>query len=184
MILADRLIPFLAESGLSDRQYILLHLVYLGRKDLIELYKNTVLEGMKVIPKTEMEVLREKGFLKFNNRNEYIIAEKFLDLFVDKFIATDEVFEAYPAFVNSNGVDIPLTTMDRNVFANMYMSAIQGNLEEHREILKDIAFAKEQKLLNFGIEKFITSRVWLKIRERRLANIVKTTTKTRQDNEF
>jgi hypothetical protein len=57
-------------------------------------------------------------------------------------------------------------------------------LEEHREILKDIAFAKEQKLLNFGIEKFITSRVWLKIRERRLANIVKTTTKTRQDNEF
>lgn len=184
MILVDRLIPFLAETGLSDRQFILLYLVYLQRKDLITIYKDTVLEGMKVIPKEEMESLRQKGFLKFNTRNEYVIAEKFLDLFVDKHIATDEIFAEYPAFVNNMGVDIPLTAMDRNVFANMYISAIQGNLEEHREVLKDIKFAKEQKLLNFGIEKFVSSRIWLKIRERRLANIVKTTTNTAYDNEF
>lgn len=131
-----------------------------------------------------MDLLREKGFLKYNSRNEYVIADKFLNLFIDKHSATDEIFAEYPAFTNTMGVDIPLTTMDRNVFANMYISAIQGNLEEHREVLKDIVYAKEQKLLSFGIEKFVTSRVWLKIRERRLANIIKTTTKTAYDNEF
>ena len=113
-----------------------------------------------------MDLLREKGFLKYNSRNEYVIADKFLNLFIDKHSATDEIFAEYPAFTNNMGVDIPLTTMDRNVFANMYISAIQGNLEEHREVLKDIVYDKEQKLLSFGIEKFVTSRVWLKSRER------------------
>lgn len=184
MILVDRLIPFLADTGITERQYILLYLVYLGRKDLLEVYKDKVLEGMKIIPKNEMEILREKGFLRFNDRNEYVIGTKFLDLFTDKFTATDEIFEIYPAFVKSNGVEIPLTAMDRNVFANMYISAIQGNVEEHREVLKDIEYGKQQNLLTFGIEKFVTSRMWLKIRERRLANVTKVNTKTAYDNEF
>ena len=129
-------------------------------------------------------MLREKGFLRFNERNEYVISTKFLDLFTDKFTATDEIFDTYPSFVKSNGVEIPLTAMDRNVFANMYMSAIQGNVEEHREVLKDIEYAKEHKLLTFGIEKFVTSRIWIKIREKRLATVTRLNTNTAYDNEF
>lgn len=184
MILVDRFIPFLAETGLSEREFIILYLTYLRRNDLLSIYKEKVLEGMKVIPKKELETLVGKGFLKYNSRNEFILTDKFINLFVDKHVATDDIFEMYPSFVSSNGVEIPLTTMDRNVFANMYINAIQGNLEEHQEVLKDIEFAKEQKFLTFGIEKFVSSRVWLKIRPLRLANTVKVTTKTAFDNDF
>ena len=41
-------------------------------------------------------------------------------------------------FIYSNGVQIPLSTMDRNVFANLYEIAIMGSLEEHEEIILDI----------------------------------------------
>lgn len=184
MILVDRFIPFLIEAKITERQFLLLYLVYLKRNDLISLYKEKYLEGMKAIPKKEMEDLRVKGFLVFNTRNEYIISDKFHNMFIDKFSSTDEIFEVYPAFMNHQGVDIPLKAMDRNVFANMYIQAIQANAEEHREVLKDIEFGKDQKLLNFGIEKFVSSRFWLVLREKRLTNNIKVTTNTRVDNEF
>ena len=184
MILVDRLIPFLVKHGITESQFILLYLVYLKRDDLIDVYKEKVIGGMKKIPKTEMEFLRQKGFLEFNSHNKYVLSEMFLNLFIDKHIATDEIFAIYPSYMESMGVQIPLTAMDRNVFANIYISAIQGNLEEHKEVIKDIEYAKQQKLLSFGIEKFLTSKMWLKIREQRLAGIVKTNAPNAYDKEF
>ena len=51
------------------------------------------------------------------------------------------------SFIYSNGVQIPLSSMDRNVFANLYEIAIMGSLEEHEEVLLDIKYAKDKATL-------------------------------------
>ena len=114
----------------------------------------------------------------------HIITDKFKSIFVDKHIATEEIYEIYPSFVYSNGVQIPLSTMDRNVFANLYEIAIMGSLEEHKEVLLDIKYGKEKDLLNIGIEKFLKSKYWLAIRKKRMDTREIKTTKTKADNEF
>lgn len=184
MILIDRYVKFLIDNQLSERQFLGLYLSYTKRNDLIELFKKNVTNGMKIIPPNELSDLITKGFVKVDMYGNHIITDKFKAIFVDKHIATEQIYEIYPSFIYSNGVQIPLSTMDRNVFANLYEIAIMGSLEEHEEILLDIKYGKEKELLNIGIEKFLKSKYWLAIRKKRMDTREIKTTKTKADNEF
>ncbi len=184
MILIDKYVNFLIDNQITERQFLALYLIYSKRMDLIELYKKRVTNGMKIIPPEELPSLIEKGFVKLNVDGNAVLTDKFKNIFVDKHIATEEIYEVYPTFVYSNGVQIPLSAMDRNVFANLYEIAIMGSREEHNEILLDIEYGKEKELLNIGIEKFLKSKHWLSIRKKRLDTGEIITTKTRADNEF
>ena len=184
MILIDRYVNFLIDNQITERQFLGMYLAYTKRRDLSELYKKKITGGMKIIPKNEIPELIKKGFLKIDEGGNAVLTDKFKNIFVDKHIATEQIYEIYPSFIYSNGVQIPLSTMDRNVFANLYEIAIMGSLEEHEEIILDIKYGKEKELLNIGIEKFLKSKYWLAIRKKRMDTREIKTTKTKADNEF
>src|SRR5690606_6633108 len=91
-----------------------------------------------------------------------------LNVFVNERQATDEVYDAYPVFVLSDkGVNIPLKTMDKEIFKKIYIGKIQGSVREHNEVLKDIAYGIEHDMLKMGINKFLVAEHWKSLRKLR-----------------
>lgn len=172
MFNVDKYINTLITLNISERQFLGLYLIYIKRLDLAEKYSKEGLNGMKILPPIEMKELENKGLL-VKMANGYILSKKFKELFVDKHIATEDIFRIYPTFLYHQGVQIPLTGMDRNIFANLYIDLIQGSIEEHEEILEDIKYAVEKGMLNIGIEKFLKSQHWKALREHRKKGIEK-----------
>lgn len=171
MIAEEEYIHFLIKNDLTQEQYLCLHLIYKNRVDLIKLYKEAFPSGgTKMIPDIFIKDLINKGFLVVKNKS-FKLGKAFLELFIEKHRATEEIYNIYPSFYDNGGVAVPLTTMDMNVFANMYENAIMGSLEEHIEIMKDIEFGKKHDLLKLGIEKFLKSKYWKVLRAKRIKDI-------------
>ena len=183
MILLDKYVKFITTHKLTERQMLILLLVYYKREDLIGLYKKTY-DVKILITKENKEVLYQRGFLITDDSGNNVLTKKFKDYFIDKDIATDEIFDIYPVSMMHNGITIPLKGMDRSIFANLYIMAIMGSIDEHQEVIKDIEYGKVHNMLNIGIEKFLKSKYWLGIRKARLENKTIIDTKTLTDNEF
>lgn len=167
MILIDIYVKFLAKHKITEKQLLAMLLAYNNRNDLIEVYKNAF-ETKEILTAKDKEVLREKGLVRIDNLGRYVVSNKFKNLYVNKDVATEEVFRIYPPYVKQEGKIIAACVMDRSVFANLYNIAIMSFSEEHQEVLKDIEYGKSHKLLNIGIEKFLKSKYWLDIRKIRL----------------
>ena len=184
MLLEDSYVKFLIEHDLTQSQYLLLHLVHKGRVDLIRAYKAKFPSGDDtMIGEYMTKELFTKGFLQEVN-GKVSITTKFLEAFIDKHSAAEEIFAMYPTHFMKDGVQIPLSAMDRNLFANLYDIAIQSSILEHLEVVEDIKFAIGQDILNIGIDKFVKSKYWLVVRPLRLENQIKTNTVTRRDFEY
>jgi hypothetical protein len=185
MLLEDSYVEFLIEHDLTQGQYLLLHLIHKKRSDLIKKYKEKFpSDDGTMIGMYFIKDLVVKGFLIEDKINGFVLTKKFLEIFINKHTACDEIYDIYPTYTNLNGVNIPLTSMDRNVFANLYDKAIQSSILEHLEIVEDIKFGIEQNLLNLGLDKFVKSQYWLAIRKKRLEQDGNKVTKTQRDNEF
>lgn len=185
MILEDAYVKFLIEHGLTQSQYLLLHLVYKERGDLIREYKlNFPSDDNTMIGQRWIDDLLTKGFLIKDHNDHIKIGKKFLDIFINKHTASEEIFNIYPTHFHKDGVEIPLSAMDRNVFANLYDTAIQSSVIEHLEVVEDIKFAILNNLLNIGLDKFVKSKYWLMIRPRRLTYKEKEDTTLRKDHDF
>lgn len=168
MILEDSYVPFLINNNLSQSQYLLLHLIYKQKLHLIKKYKEAFPSGdNNMIGEYFTKDLFNRGFLttKFiNNKDVVVVTDKFLNIFLDKNKATDEIYEIYPNFnINNDN----LKTMDRNIFAKIYGDFIFDSVEEHLEIKKDIEFGIINNIINIDIEKFIKSKYWLVLRKLR-----------------
>lgn len=68
-----------------------------------------------------------------------------------------ELFEAYPPFLSSNGKLLPLrniakkfNTLDEFFFA--YSSAIKHNPEKHKEVMELLEWGKEHGKICYGIK--------------------------------
>jgi hypothetical protein len=188
MILEEQYVKFLIEHDLTQNQYLLLHLIYKKRIDLVMLYKNRFpTEDGTMIGEYFTKDLYTRGFLEDvieKGKKVVRVTEKFLYIIINKYEAANQIYEIYPTFLDSNGTHIPLKSMDINVFANIYDSAIMSNVKEHLEVIEDIKYGIENNLLNIGIEKFVKSKHWLSIRKERLSTENKTIHKTVIDNEF
>src|SRR5690606_15003252 len=117
MILVDRYVPFLVENKITQEQFLFLELIYFKRIDLIKLYK----QGF---PTTEGGMI-SKALLDDLIKREYIIKTmtglklgyNYLKIYVTPDKAVDEIFDLYPTFILSEqGVQIPLTAMDKKIF--------------------------------------------------------------------
>ncbi len=183
MILIDEYINFLIKNKLTPTQYLLLHLLYNNRVDLIKDYKAAFpLEEGSMIPKLEIKDLVDKGFLIKENKN-YKLGKTLTEIFVTPIVAVDEIYDIYPAFVTSDqGVSIPLNSMDRQVFKELYIPKIMGSIREHKEVMKDIDYAVNNNLIKVGINKFVTSQQWKGFRKLRKSQT--TTTPSIQDKNF
>ena len=168
MLLEDSYVKFLIEHDLTQSQYLLLHLLHKGRADLIREYKEKFpSDDNTMIGKIFIDDLVRKGFLAEDNKVKYRLTEKFLQTFINKHTASEEIFDLYPTHFPKDGVNIPLSAMDRNVFANLYDTAILSSVLEHIEVVKDLKYAIKHSLLNIGIEKFVKSKYWLSVRKQR-----------------
>lgn len=186
MILLDPYINFLVTHKLTQRQYLLLQLLHEERADLLKTYKDAFpSDNGRMLSDYLINDLITRGFI-VKTKTGYKIGDNFLKLYVDEDVATDEIYRLYPAFINNKGVDIPLTTMDRRVFAKIYINKIKGNHNEHLEVLKDISYAIDANLITVGIEKFLTSEQWKVFRELRgpLSPSKTPQLGTHQDNDF
>jgi len=188
MLLEDKYIDFLIENDITQNQYLLLHLIFKQRLDLIQKYKNHFpTDDKTMIGQYFITDLYKKGFLEntqINGKTVIRVTEKFLSIIIDKHIAAEQIYEIYPSYMESNGNHIPLTSMDRNIFAQIYNEAILSNVKEHLEVLEDIKYGIEHKLLNLGIEKFVKSKYWLTIRKLRINDSIKVQENTIMDNNF
>lgn len=184
MILLDKYVKFLVNNNITERQLLILMFIYYNKQDLISLYKDKFTGGKSLLTEEDKEVFIKEGFATKDSQGNLILSKEFLSIFVDKDEATDQIFDLYPTSMNHQGVVIPLKAMDRNVFANLYQSAIMGSLAEHYEVILDIKYGIENNLLNIGIEKFIKSKFWLGLRKARLENKKIVSTITAIDNNF
>ena len=185
MILEDSYVKFLIEHNLTQGQYLLLHLVHKGRPDLIRAYKEAFpSEDSTMIGQYFIDDLIKKGFVAINAQNKPVLTKQFLEIFINKHTACEEIFSIYPTHFMKDGVQIPLSAMDRNVFANLYDKAILSSTLEHLEIMQDIDYAIKEEMLNIGIDKFLKSKYWMVIRPKRLAHVLKEQTKMRKDHNF
>jgi len=170
MILEESYFKFIVQNNITEKQFSLLYLLYKNKPQLIELYKEMYSTDSTMIGQKETDDLFDKGFLKRNIKNQIVVTPKFLQAFIDKFVASDEILALYPKYHDTGITTIPLTAMDRNVLANLYEHAINGSIEEHYEVLKDIQYAIDHNLIVIGLDKFIKSHWWKVIRPKRLEN--------------
>jgi DNA-binding MarR family transcriptional regulator len=185
MLLEDNYVDFLIENNITQSQYLLLHLLYKQKPHLIRKYKEAFpSEDGSMIGKYMIDDLINRGFLKENSKGNIEVTDKFLIIFVNKYIATDEIFEIYPTHTNIHGTNVPLTPMDRNVFANLYDICIQSSIKEHLIIIEDIKYGISKDLIKIGIDKFIKSKYWLVLRKQRLEDLNLERIDIIKDNEF
>lgn len=170
MILLPNYVNYLIEHNLTQDQYLLLHILYYREFNILKKFKKAFpLEEGTMIPRLQIKDLVNRGFLVKTSTKGFKLGEKFIEIFVTPEVAVDEVYDLYPAFIKSDlGVDIPLKSMDKNLFKNIYIPKIYGNVKEHKEVLKDIQYGIEHNLIRIGINKFLTSEQWKSFRTRRL----------------
>lgn len=160
MITEEPYVKFMIKHRLTQTQFLLLHLIYKSRVDLIKEYKNAFpTEDGSMIPQYLVDDLINRNFM-VKTTNGYKLGKKFVEAYANKHTITDEIYNIYPSFIISNGVNIPLTAMDRIEFANIYIGKINGSIDEHNEVLKDIKFAIKEDLITIGLTKFLQSEQW------------------------
>ena len=184
MILIDRYIEFLVENQLTQDQYLLLHLLKENRADLITRYKNAFPnEEGTMIGKELITDLIAKEFL-IKTTNGFKLGDKIKNVFSTPDAAVDEIYDIYPAFIQSDkGVSIPLISMDKKVFRELYIPRIMGSQEEHKEVIKDLEFGISNDLIKMGINKFLTTEQWKVFRKLRTSKNPTITDMTADDFE-
>lgn len=125
------------------------------------------------------ESLKEKGIIKKDyeaseyDPNEIEFNKNFIKSWLkNSCVLGQELFNAYPPFLNSGGKLLPLrniakkyNTLDEFFFA--YSSAIKHNPETHKEVMELLEWGKQHGKINYGICEFIISAKWLELKELR-----------------
>ncbi len=174
MIDTDRYIPFLKKNKLTSNQFLLLLLIYEKKWKLITEYKLMFpTDDGSMIGKFPLEDLIQRGFINKVKDNpkadSYIITKKFTKIFCDEFEAGNQIWDLYPRIIVSGGVEFALKLTDKNEFRKEYHKRIRGNYEEHLEVIKDLEYAIENRLIKGKIENFVKSEAWTDIRKERLS---------------
>lgn len=185
----NRYVEFLCKNKLTQPQFLMMYCLHHRKMDAINNYKQhfaTPDGGM--IGENDKKDLIERGFIQQvggeGRASDYKITEKFTDIFfADQHEAAAAVWAAYPSFTIIGEKRIPLTTMDRYEFANYYAARIDYDVQEHKEVLKDVQYGRKHKLINYGIEKFVKGQMWEGIRQVRLQQEASEQERPTQDTE-
>ena len=147
-----------------------LHLLMCTKLSTIKLYADTFpyKEG-KFLSTKDRDDLIKRNYLVLKPEG-YGIGDKFKDIYIDSWLAGNELWCLYTGFVRKkDGTMIPLISMSKHLFRVNYWDCIDGNKEEHEAIVKDVKFGIQHNLLNFGIKKFLEAEYWTKLRQLRLS---------------
>lgn len=169
-------------SGLTPTELFVLRLLYLaidGNSAPLQNYLSNVSNG-KILFRQILESLKEKKVilstfkvpqegetLKFEN---IPFNKNFLKMYIrESNILGNELFEAYPPFININGKLCSIKNFTKaglysfDEFCLYYAKAIKNASITHEEVMNALNFGKEHNLLNYSIIEFIASRKWQEI---------------------
>jgi hypothetical protein len=174
MVNVDSYIKFITKHKLTQTQFLLLYLLYLKRLDLLKIYKEAYpTDDGSMLGTYFTNDLIKRGFLSLavkGDKKNITLTDKFPNLFHDLATKADDVIRVYPGYVTtSTGAMLPLTVVDIVQFRKLYRDTVGDDPEEHEEIIKDIEYGRDNNLINFKIDSFISSKFYLKVREMRLA---------------
>lgn len=169
----DKYLEILGKTGLTADEFLLCYLIHLNRMDLIYRYVDEV----RPFRKEEVERLIEKGYIFDNNPyrdtrparypEHYIATSTFSEIvFINTGEAFDELWEAYPVWLTfDDGKKVPGRSGDSLELEKVYAQLIRNNVLKHREVMEMLEYAKKNKLITMGIEKWIKSRQWESIKK-------------------
>jgi len=87
--------------------------------------------------------------------------------FKNSFEAGRELHRAYPMFIQGSEMQLCANNfvskggfVDENDFFLKYQKAIQHKLENHLKVLESLEWAKEHKLIQYGIVEYVVTRKW------------------------
>lgn len=176
-ISVERYVKFIKDNKLTQPQFLMLYLLRRKKFSVINMYKEAhPTEDGSMIGEIHKQDLIDRGFLEKvgegDKASDYVITEKFNHIFLSNhFIAADEFWSLYPGYVRINGQNVPLTNMDKYAFANIYAERIDYLVDEHKEVMLDLKFGRDNNLIVSNIEKFVRSESWTKIREIRVGKL-------------
>lgn len=166
----SRYVDFITKNYLTQDQFLFMYLLKFNETDEIVKFKNTFpkLDGSMIGEEFKMDLI-DRGFIRHvgdnNKASNYELTDKFNNLWMkNHFLSAEEVWNLYPGYVEITGKRIPLMTMDKYQFANLYAERIKYSIEEHKEILLDLRYGREKDLIVTSIEKFVQAEMWTKLR--------------------
>lgn len=174
----NTLLNLLITYNLTADELLVVYLTFLARDEEghPEYFAKWFNNGGSNQLKTIFESLKSKGLIHkdYNpssyNPNEIEFNKNFLKGWVkNSGELGQELFDAYPPFLSSNGRLLPLkniakkfNTLDEFFFA--YSSAIKHNPETHKEVMELLEWGKETGNINYGICEFIISQKWIELK--------------------
>ena len=148
--------------------FYVLYLMHVNDKAELRRYKAIVTKYReRTLTDKETSTLIDMGLLGRFADGSYKPTDKFVELFVDKYQAANQFWDAYPSYIKTTEGDrmLPLKLMDVQLFYELYMTTIGGVLSEHAKILEDLKYAVKHKFPFSKIDTYVRSKQWLEVRK-------------------
>lgn len=195
MIDIERYVEFIVKHKMTQEQFTFLYLLYYSTIDkkkaheLVKKYKGWI--GVdKMLSDSAREDLITKELIKRTDHTDkfgsFVIADKFLEAFVDLEQAARESWNLYPGFFkeDANAPTYTLKSFDFERYKRLYSKAINLSYYEHKEVMLDLKYGKENRLLKYKIENFVKGQGWLDIRQLRLGQVAPVKKHLQQQDDF
>ncbi len=179
----------LCESQLNPTQWVFCFLLHSRKWDALTTY----VEHLGGFPIPDLRDLGNRGFVTYINpdlpkkevelANNLQVTAKFADLLygtapsgepisdtslmIDDEVAFNELFMAYPPFIDISGGKAPGRNISVELGAEQYSLITKGKRVAHEEILDLLQWGMLNGLVNMGLKKFLDSRQWLSIKQLR-----------------
>ena len=170
----NTILNLLITYNITAEELLVVYLTFLARDEEghPEYFSKWFSNGGSIRLRPIFESLKEKGIiLKDYNPDTYDPNDiRFNKNFLKSWLKNSgemgqELFDAYPAFLESPGKWYPLKniakkydTLDQFFFA--YSSAIKHNPEKHKEVMELLEWGKKNNQINYGITEFVISHKW------------------------
>lgn len=174
MINGKQYVDFIVKHGLTQSQFLLLHLIYERNWESIRKYRKTFpADDDSMIGQPMLQDLIRRGFLIPTKPGAIIASEfklgvAFKSIFIDKLAAIRELIDLYPKYLTTNTGKLPLTVLDVDAMSEVYWKKILRSRAEHDEVKEDILYGISNGILRFKLESFIRGEIWKTIRKERI----------------
>lgn len=174
----ERKLAVMSKHGLNAEEWMMIELLFVA-EDFPQLMVKYFNECKKDrIPRQILIDLKDKKIFASSYRvpaegedfdpTQIEFSKTFINnYFKESFEAGWELFEEYPEYCQGSDRLYPARNITKNGFNDendlfaKYNKSIQYKVENHEEVMEMLRWAKEQKLLSYGIVEYIVTRKWL-----------------------
>ena len=176
------ILNLLATYHLTADELLLIYLTYIARDEEgahKEYFDQWFENGGNKQLRNLFESLKEKGIIHKNyntniwDPNQIEFNKTFIKSWAKNSLEMgQELFEAYPSFINIQGRYAPLKDVSKRFssldeFFFFYSTQINHNPEKHKNVMEILDWAKENGFITFGILSFVVSNQWKSLQELR-----------------